>query len=225
MRSLLLVIVWIITFPTYSGIIINGTRFIYSEHDNEISLTIENPEEKNNYLIQSWIEDENKRKIKNLIVIPPILKMAGKNHNKLKIIKIKNDLPFDKETLFWLNIKSIPYHPKNENNNLHIVIKSSFKLIYRPISLNKTADSAHEKLIFKLNNGILNAKNPTGHYITFTDLHINNKEIEMPGMISPFSQKEWVIDNITQAEIIWSTFSDHSGKTDPISKKIVKNMK
>lgn len=225
MRSSLLAIAWIIAFPVYSGIVINGTRFIYSEHNAEISLSVENPEEKNSYLIQSWIEDEHKQKTKDFIVIPPILKLVEKSHNKLKVIKIKNDFPSDRETLLWLNIKSIPYYKKDDSNNLNIVIKSSFKIIYRPELLDDMADFAHEKLLFKLDHGVLTATNPTGHYITFRDLHINNKEIDTPGMLSPFGQKEWLIDNVTQAEIVWSTFSDHSGKTEPISKIIVKNIK
>lgn len=188
----ILFILFFITSNCYSGIVINGTRFIYSQNDREIALSIENPEQKTTYLIQSWIEKEN-HKTHDFIITPPLFKLNPETVNKLRIMKAKPSFQDDKEILYWLHIKSLPSLSENIENSLHIVVKSSFKLFYRPESLNKTAEFSFEKLRFIYQGKSLFVKNPTGHYITLQELRIDNTEIAEPGMIAPFSELSWDI--------------------------------
>lgn len=53
--------------------------------------------------------------------------------NILRIVGTGN-LPADHESLFWLNIKSIPSVEKRDNT-LQLAIKTRIKLIYRPEAL------------------------------------------------------------------------------------------
>ncbi|MFV9997973.1 MAG: molecular chaperone [Arsenophonus endosymbiont of Dermacentor nuttalli] len=50
----------------------------------------------------------------------------------MRIINTTSDLPNDRETIYWLNVKSIPTLKKNEENHLNIILKSRLKLFYRP---------------------------------------------------------------------------------------------
>lgn len=45
-------------------------------------------------------------------------------------------MPEDRESLYWLDIKSIPSsNPDNKHNTLMLAVKAEFKLIYRPKAL------------------------------------------------------------------------------------------
>ncbi|MEX9806614.1 molecular chaperone, partial [Proteus mirabilis] len=74
------------------------------------------------------------------------------------------------ETVYCLHIKSLPAIHENTEHNLHIVVKSSFKLFYGPESLNSSAESAFKEVTFSYNNQKVTATNPTGHYITLREL-------------------------------------------------------
>lgn len=222
MMKNILLILFFITFNCYSGIVINGTRFIYSQNEREIALSIENPEENTTYLIQSWIEKEN-YKTNDFILTPPLFKLNPQAINKLRIMKTKPSLQDDKETLYWLHIKSLPSLSENIENSLHIVVKSSFKLFYRPESLSKTADSAFKKLLFNYRNHSLTAKNPTGHYITLRELRIDGIDITDPGMIAPFSELSWEIPISKPNTVYWNALNDYGGKTQLTSQKLLLN--
>lgn len=60
--------------------------------------------------------------------------MNPDKENTLRIFLTEEGLPSDQESLFWLNIKTIPATEKTENS-LQIAFKTQMKLIYRPKSL------------------------------------------------------------------------------------------
>lgn len=221
MKKILLILLFI-TFSSYSGVIINGTRFIYPQNEREIGLSIENPEEKTTYLIQSWIEKEN-RKTHDFIITPPLFKLNPEAINKLRIMKAKPSHQNNKETLYWLHIKSLPSLSESVENSLHIVVKSSFKLFYRPESLNKTAEFAFKNLQFSYQNQSLSVKNPTGHYITLRELRIDSIDIPEPGMIAPFSRLSWNVPISNPNTVYWNALNDYGGKTQLTSQKLLLN--
>lgn len=126
----------------------------------------------------------------------------------------------DQETLYWLHIKSIPAIEPSDNNLLHIVVKSSFKFIYRPEKLIHSAENSYSQLVFSHNNKQLIAKNPTGHYITLRNLRVNNIEIPSPGMIAPFEQAAWNTDQLHAASISWSAINDYGGVSSIVTRKL-----
>ncbi|MEI9696670.1 molecular chaperone [Moellerella wisconsensis] len=219
-----LIILLFISFNSVAGITVSGTRFIYSENDNELSLSIDNLSSETLYLVQSWIEDDKNVKTTQFILTPPLFKSYPNSKNKVRIIKLSQQLPQDKEMLFWLHVKSLPAYDDIGQNNLHIIVKSSFKLIYRPSHLNEIAVNAAEKILFSLKGNQLTAYNPTAVYITFRDLYINQQEIMTPGMLSPFSQKIWTIENQPKAILSWSALNDYGGKTPEQTQTIINDM-
>jgi P pilus assembly chaperone PapD len=60
---------------------------------------------------------------------------AGQKENTLRIIDATNNqLPQDRESLFWMNVKAIPSMDKSKlsDNTLQLAIISRIKLYYRP---------------------------------------------------------------------------------------------
>ncbi|STI86148.1 periplasmic pilus chaperone family protein [Escherichia coli] len=64
--------------------------------------------------------------------------MQGKKENTLRIINATNhQLPGDRESLFWVNVKAIPAMEKDQKNEntLQLAIISRIKMFYRPTNL------------------------------------------------------------------------------------------
>lgn len=105
---LLSLIIVIFSSSSLANVIIGGTRVIYPSDKREVSIAINNLDKDNLFLIQSWIEDKDGNKVDDFIITPPLFKLLPKKENKIRIINSTNQLPNDRETVYWLNIKSIP---------------------------------------------------------------------------------------------------------------------
>ncbi|MBD2796778.1 molecular chaperone [Xenorhabdus sp. 18] len=222
-RILTFILVYIFsTSLSFAGVVIGGTRVIYISDQKEASISINNPETDISYLIQSWVEGEDGKTKAPFIITPPLFKLKAGDENILRIVNTgnalpENNLPEDKESLFWLNIKSIPATAKSAQNQLQITVKSRFKLFYRPASLIDNAGTAYKVLKFKADGHKLIVENPTPYYVSFSTLtvgnNVKNHEIKPAGMIAPFGQISWdvPIKNINQ--VTWKTINDFGGVT------------
>ncbi|MBI6547327.1 fimbrial biogenesis chaperone [Xenorhabdus lircayensis] len=217
-RIFIFILIYIFSTNTsFAGVVIGGTRVVYISDQKETSISINNPETDISYLIQSWVQGENDEAKASFIITPPLFKLTAGNENILRIVKTGNNLPNDRESLFWLNIKSIPATAKSEQNQLQITVKSRFKLFYRPANLVDNASIAYKALKFKIDGHKLIAENPTPCYISFSELAtgngVKNYEIKSAGMIPPFDQASWdvPIKNINQ--VTWKTINDFGGIT------------
>ncbi len=63
---------------------------------------------------------------------PTFFKVAEQHKQILRILKINDALPKDKESLFWINIQEIPKAPKDGTNTLSIALHTQVKMFYRP---------------------------------------------------------------------------------------------
>lgn len=205
----------VFSLNAYSGVILNGTRLIFNGNQNEATITVTNPDKKS-YLIQSWVSLDDK-KVPEFIVTPPLFRIDGNMSNVLRIVLTKNNLPQNKESLFWLNVKAIPPSDPNAKDTLLIAINTKIKLIYRPASLvNKEAGNAYKKLIFKTDAKTqqLIASNPTPYYINLSAVTYNNNNIESPGVVAPFSDTKWSIKpSGASSKITWNAINDFGGIT------------
>ncbi|MCW7763201.1 fimbrial biogenesis chaperone [Photorhabdus luminescens] len=196
-----------------AGVVIGGTRVIYMSDKKEASISINNPEKDAPYLIQSWIQDENDNMKTPFIVTPPIFKLAAGHENILRIVKTESNLPQDRESLFWLNVKSIPTSVKSDKNQLQITVKSKFKLFYRPANLTEESSTAYKELKFRTENNLLIAENPTPYFISFSYLKTDQHEIKPAGMIKPFSQLSWPLPAKNIKQVSWKAINDFGGVT------------
>ncbi|WP_251268238.1 fimbria/pilus periplasmic chaperone, partial [Enterobacter hormaechei] len=83
--------------------------------------------------VQSWVENyaENNKSRVPFIVTPPLFRLDPEQQNVLRIYYIGGTLPTDRESVFWLNVKSIAPTKQDEVNKLQVNIKSKFKIFYR----------------------------------------------------------------------------------------------
>ncbi|HFO2180814.1 TPA: fimbria/pilus periplasmic chaperone, partial [Klebsiella pneumoniae] len=121
-----------------AGVALGATRVIYPAGQKQVQLGVTNNDDSNTYLIQSWIENSENEKDGRFVITPPLFAMQGKKENILRIIDATNNqLPQDRESLFWVNVKAIPSMDKSKlsDNTLQLAIISRIKLYYRPAKL------------------------------------------------------------------------------------------
>ena len=85
-----------------AGVVIYGTRVIYPAEKSEVLVQLMNQGTRSS-LVQSWIDDGDTslppEKIQvPFLLTPPVAKVAGDSGQQLKIKKMPNRLPNDKES-------------------------------------------------------------------------------------------------------------------------------
>lgn len=197
-----------------AGIVMGGTRVIYQEGKREASISVTNADVHSPYLVQSWIENyaENDKSKVPFIVTPPLFRLDPEQENVLRINFIGADLPHDRESVFWLNVKSISPTQKGDANKLQVNIKSKFKIFYRPHGLAGDPEKACQMLTFKIVGNRLVAQNPTPYFVSFFTLSVGGDDIDEPGMIGPLTRKEWPVNG--SGTVKWRAINDFGGITD-----------
>lgn len=196
----------------HAGVEVGGTRVVYDGKMKQATIGVNNPDDKP-YLIQSWVD---KRADSNdtgevFITTPPLFRLEPHSQNSVRIAYTGNDLPQDRESVYWLNIKSIPSTDKNSTNDLIIAVKNTMKLFYRPAGLTGDPATAYQKIEFKQRDGKLFAFNPTAYSVSFYEVKVNGVALKDISMVLP---KEGIsLGSVTaQApKISWRAINDFGG--------------
>lgn len=215
MKSIILFFISLFIINTsYAGVIISGTRVIYNEGNKNVSINVKNPD-KMPYLIQSWIDDFEEKKQSKFTITPPLFRLNPDKENTLRIFLTEEGLPSNQESLFWLNIKTIPATEKTENS-LQIAFKTQMKLIYRPKSLkNINFEEEQKKLTWSKERGKVIVYNPTPYFMNFQTIKFNGKLVDDVSYAKPFSTKSFDInDNNEHGLISWELINDYGANVD-----------
>lgn len=194
-----------------AGVVIGGTRLIYEAGKKEASLSVNNSG-KSPYLIQSWVESNNGSAEKaSFIITPPLFRLDGEQQNVLRVVRTGSTLPSDRESLFWMNIKSIPSATNEaDSNTLQIAVKTRLKLIYRPQGLTGTPEASTQKLSWKISGNTLVVSNPTPFYMNFQEIRMGGKALSGVTYVAPMSQATFTAPaGTTSRNIDWKIISDY----------------
>jgi len=179
----------------YAAISLDRTRIVFNGPEKSVSIGIKNQNQQLPFLAQSWIEDEQGHKIQSpLIVLPPIQRLEPGKASQIKIQQLPeiSNLPKDRETLYYYNLREIP--PRSDKpNTLQIALQTRIKLFYRPegIAIDTNMASPQTKLTLSRQGNKYVVNNPTPYYITIVDGRpkggVSPKNFE-PLMLAPKSQ-------------------------------------
>lgn len=220
-RTLVTVIIAMFTWQSKAGVVVGGTRLVYDGTKKESSLHINNTD-KIPFLVQSWIDtSEGKRDNVPFIITPPLFRLEGGQDNVLRVIRTGGDLPEDRETLYFLNVKGIPSTEKR-NNTLQIAIKTRIKFIYRPASIKSTPEAASQALTWRQQGNQLIVSNKSPFYLTFFTLNVNGKKLkEDDRMVKPFNEKAFGLpDDNKVNDVTWQIINDFGGASKATSAKL-----
>ena len=183
-----------------AGVALGATRVIYPAGQKQVQLAVTNNDENSTYLIQSWV---------------PLFAMKGKKENTLRILDATNNqLPQDRESLFWMNVKAIPSMDKSKltENTLQLAIISRIKLYYRPAKLALPPDQAAEKLRFRRSANSLTLINPTPYYLTVTELNAGTRVLEN-ALVPPMGESTVKLPSDAGSNITYRTINDYGALT------------
>ncbi|HEI8864670.1 TPA: molecular chaperone [Serratia odorifera] len=221
-RSLTLIALMMVSSLAQGSVVLGGTRVIYDAGKKESNINVKNPT-KTPFLVQSWVKnDEHTGAKAPFIVTPPLFRLDGKKENVLRIINTGGDLPQDRESLFWLNVKAIPKSTDIDANTLQIAVNTQIKLLYRPQNLPGTLDEAAKALNWQLENDQLKVVNDSPYYINFQSVKINGQNIDSATMAPPKSTSIFKLNKAikTSGEISWKIINDYGGGSALIQKKL-----
>ncbi|MBV8272440.1 MAG: fimbria/pilus periplasmic chaperone [Cupriavidus sp.] len=164
---------------TLASVVLTGTRVIYPESEREVTLKLTNEGETPS-LVQAWIDDGDSKATPEsakspFTLVPPMFRLDPKKGQTLRIIYLREPLPRDRESMFWLNVLDVPpVASKGENlqNSLQFAFRSRIKLMFRPDGLPGDAASAPESVTWRFlrkddGQHVLTATNPTPYHITY----------------------------------------------------------
>ncbi|CAI1803623.1 Chaperone protein fimC precursor [Serratia fonticola] len=196
-----------------AGVVVGGTRLIYDGGKKESSLSVSNPD-KVPYLIQSWVETTTGGAEKApFMVTPPLFRLGGGQDNVLRVVRTSGNLPSDKESLYWMNIKSIPSASNDVNQNtLQIAVKTRIKLIYRPQGLKGIPEEQTEKLTWHRSGNTLQVSNPTPFYMNFQQVTVGGKDVKDVTYVAPMGTASFALPaGASGGSVSWKIISDYGG--------------
>ncbi|CAI2040273.1 Chaperone protein fimC precursor [Serratia fonticola] len=197
-----------------AGTIVGGTRLIYDGGKKESSLSVTNPDNVP-YLIQSWVDTTSGGADKApFMITPPLFRLNAGQQNVLRVVRIGGNLPTDKESLYWMNIKSIPSGEKTDDQNtLQIAVKTRIKLIYRPQELKGVPEQVAGRLTWQRSGNKITVTNPTPFYMNFYEVRVSGKKITDATYVAPGKTAIFTLPiGANGGNVTWTLISDHGGK-------------
>ncbi|EPE7488360.1 fimbrial biogenesis chaperone [Cronobacter universalis] len=211
MRKLLVISALLMaTTAAHAGVIVGGTRVVYQGDKKEASVPVSNNDDIN-YLIQSWVDTDAPGAAKApFMVTPPLFRLDAHQDNTLRVVRTGGSLPEDRESLYWLNIKSIPSADKKEGvNSLQIAVKTRIKLMYRPASVSGKPDDAANRLKWRTEGNTLVVENPTPFYMNFNSVSINGNKVDDINFAVPKGESRFPLaKGVKHGTLSWNIIND-----------------
>ncbi|MEQ4625807.1 fimbria/pilus periplasmic chaperone [Providencia manganoxydans] len=204
------------------GVALGATRVVYPANSKQVSLPITNTDEKSRFLIQSWVENDKGEKTSDFVLTPPLFLSKPSSENTLRIIYSGEGLPTDKESLYWLNSKSIPSLERDniqDKNLLQIAVLARIKLFVRPADLPTQSADAPSMLTFKREGKALVINNPSPYYVTLVNMKLGSQKIDSV-MVSPKSQMAIDIPVGSGSVFSYQTINDYGANTPTVTTQL-----
>ena len=228
---LLTIVGFALSFSAYASVVLGSTRVVFNASDSEVTLTLDNVG-KLPGLIQIWLDNgEQDTSPENIdvpfLVTPSLVRIDPSKGQTLRILKLGNNLPKDKESVFWINVLEIPAQTAVEKGNINqvnIAFRSRIKLFYRPSGLPGRADETPAKIVWHLEQQdgktTLIATNPTAYHFSFSSIDVINSQrklvYEHGGMVPPSESLRLTLDKKivydAQTKVIYRAINDYGGQ-------------
>ncbi|RKR64104.1 P pilus assembly chaperone PapD [Yokenella regensburgei] len=212
-RILLMIVTVLFSQYCYSsGIQIGRTRVIYEANKKEVALPLTNKDSQSPWLIQSWVDTGDGKTRGPFIITPPLFRLDPQKEQSLRIAWNGTPLPADRESLFYLNVRSIPAVGKDEEdkNVLHLIYKMRMKLFWRPQGLDGTPGEGCKNLHFKSDAGTFSVLNNSRYFIIFDSLKVGSTALDDIEMVPPLGQVSHPLPMAAgNSQVVWHCITDY----------------
>ncbi|WP_426149478.1 fimbrial biogenesis chaperone [Pseudomonas sp. DC3000-4b1] len=217
-------VVALITQPAHSALTIGATRIVYAGDARSATVMVRNPSQLT-YAAQAWVNTEADDTTTPVPFIPgpPLFRLDPGAQQLVRITGLPNDLPQDRESLFFFNVQEIPEvrHSDGGGNRLTLALRTRIKLFYRPKAI---AGEPHRHLTelrwrSEDNGRTLVVNNPSPYHFTFSDLEASSGSdtlrITQRPMVAPFSEQRYSLPQslATPWTVSFSAINDYGGKS------------
>lgn len=219
------------------GISLGGTRLVFDGSKDASSMTVTNSSVVDVWLMRFWVspygndadkkEDTNSKTVMPFAITPPLYRLDPKGAVQLRVNKLSDSMPKDRESVYYLNNLAIPPKKGEQNyqkavqSGLQFAVNTRIKLFYRPAAINNPAQvkQAPEKLTISSSGKEIVVKNPTPYFLTMTQLTLNGKALQTDKdtMVKPFGDLH-LISTAAHGTFSFSTVDDRGMTTPKIEK-------
>ena len=221
MKKTLCLIAILFASTAQASVVVGGTRLIFNGAKKVATISVDNKDKVTN-IVQSWITpiDSVSSKQNLFVATPPLFKLKAGEQGSVRIVRTGGELPEDRESIFWLNIKGIPASENVADKNVvQFAINSRIKLIYRPSPLqNANVEDFAGKLQWSRDGDGIKVNNTSPLYMSFAKINFNGKDVSGSWFVAPFSTLRIPVlganDRLGNKAVIWSVINDYgmSGK-------------
>jgi fimbrial chaperone protein len=199
---------FVVAAPAFGSVVMTGTRVIYPANARERGIQLTNEDETPN-LVQIWVDDNDPDSTPDnasapFVATPPVFRMEPKAGQAVRLMFTGQDLPQDRESVFYLNVLQIPSTDARlaEQSQFVVMLRNRLKLFYRPEGIDGGAEGAPKQLRFRVEQDgqywRVTANNPSGYYVSLTSASIVGAGAEAPfkpSMVPPRSEAVWSVEH------------------------------
>ncbi|WP_449431759.1 fimbrial biogenesis chaperone [Pseudomonas putida] len=212
-----------------AALTISTTRIVYDNAQRSASVVIANPS-KRPFAAQAWVNTQSDDTVTAVpfLTSPNLFRLAPAAEQTVKISHLPNDLPQDRESLFFFNLQEIPQASGEVRNALNIAIRTRIKLFYRPAQVAGNPERRLKELHLSLTQHEgkpqVVIRNPTPYYYTFNRLDIvsgsDTRPLPLVDMLEPLAERRYPLPaglkgNDLQA--IATVINDYGGTSKPLT--------
>ena len=211
-----------------AGVTLGGTRIIYPEAEREVTLRMQNESDVPR-LVQAWVDDGDASRSAEtsnapFVLTPPLTRIEANHGQALRIVYTGENLPADRESVFWLNVLDVSPRPKGgtTDNYMQVAVRTRIKLFFRPKGLRSDPVSAVEGLRWRLVHDsqgyAVECSNPSAYHVSFGRVWIKGQASEAGdgGMVSPGGTERFHIAGAVGdgAKVAFKVINDYGGITE-----------
>jgi len=172
---------------------------VYPAAAKDVALRVTNPD-RDPALAQVWIGPRADSTPDDpgvpFALSPAVGRIDPNSSQSIRIVALDNDLPRDRESLFYLHVIGIPAKPVDASlNYVQVALRNVIKLFYRPSGLSGDANAAHTRLAWSVvgkgASAALKVRNDTPYHVSFANFAatVGGRTVKDVGggMVAPFA--------------------------------------
>lgn len=208
--------------PAVAAVNVEGTRVIFNSGDTITSVNLINSGE-TPALVQLWFDEgdlfASPESVRiPVIALPPVFKLQPGELRDIRIQLVSlEQLPRDRESLYWLNIYQVPPNTISPGITKRVILplRLRLKVFIRPPTVSRPQEVDGQRLHFRLkDNGrkVIIINNPTPWYMTLSAFDIGNEKTNGM-MLAPGEKKEVIFKkSINSTKVEYEIVNDNGYK-------------
>ncbi|HEX8592100.1 MAG TPA: molecular chaperone [Pseudomonas sp.] len=215
-----------------AALTVGATRIVFDSEKRSTAVIVSNPSNRT-FAVQTWVntETDDATTAVPFIASPPLFRLDPAREQQVQINGLPNNMPRDRESLFYFNVQEIPQVQDSEGNVLNVALRTRLKFFYRPAELKDNPASRLKDLEWSLTHTggkpHLTVTNPTPFHVSFARLEVTDggrkEKLQNAAMVGPFMSRSYPLANLKASpglRVMFTAINDYGGQTRPLDSPI-----